>query len=1452
MPIAIERFDKSKPGLYFFSVNFTPIVRNHTALFVPEKGVPFEISILTTQPSYYLQHAIFFYVNNKEILPFDSVLKNFGAAVNEKRFNDYNLKFEKDSSEVAAAYFQNLAKTDSTIILGNAIWNNIVALDNTIPIPVNGLGISLEALNAVIKHLLSYSKEKKSFDNNDFQGFVSATAAAHVRRYSWNFSLTRVNYLEDDIAMVLLDSGVESLKITSLQSITPKQAEHLGKLKGKLFLDGLDSIDIESAQFLTTQNLKYLSLRGLKTISDELNAVFEKSTAFVSVKNEVEEKEDLSLMYSKEEVDNSVASDRKQFSSLKKLLTSPDKAVIDSGLLMLSSFSDPYLFDKLIEDIEIISTDALAEIKSASLFKGTKKSQPLMNYAITGVLFFAGADSIKAEKLKNSIKALSIDIPDLSYLHCFKNLETLILTDSMAAIIDLNNLDDSLPLKKLHLVDYIAITDIDKLSVFPINDFDFGVSNKIKSFKALSGKTDVTNRKRINIYKFENLETFDGIEFYEQLEYLGFNETPKIKDISALRKLKFLSNIRSNDNYDSVINFSLSQSDAVMFGKQSKSIKLSMGKWTNPEGIGSGIISNIQIHCEGMEDLEWLKGFPNLLDLSICCKQLKDISGLRYATQLSSLILDSAAIENLKGVEVLSNLKYINIKYCDEITQIDDVEDLNELGELKLSSCKKLSNIEGFTKNKSLAANTTKMSFHNLPSLMKIGNLSAFEKLEGISFDSAFNEEVIADLITSDSIHRIQINDTVLKISNSLICDFWVVITNCDVIQLNNSGVKYLKLENCDIKDVAMIQQMNQLSFLIIDDCDKLESLDGLQNLPNLINIKLEKLHELKSAQALAEFKTLNSIKLIDLPKLTNLSCLVSLPNITEMEITECKVLEVTPHPLGAMNQEQVTRYQLKLATHYKLDGKTFAEKVEKIKEDPARKETKKTVVKLKKMLKERDTATIDSAIAILAGLQDESVINELLDGISYSNGVIKPNRIFTGSGPAQVYFDYAILGVLHCADIFPQWKSFNDEVDSLECSLNALAYINQFRNIEKLSLDDITDPNFVLNLPKLKELRISLSLTELSFSFNSLINFTSLETIEMSANNPTSITIKNGFSDLANLVHLKNLTIYDLKNSDINSLLPLQHCKNLEILHLATKYDQAPLPLSSLDGLQHCTQLQELYINKADLIDTTALIDLEFLKEIELKSEVLEKLHLPKNAKQLTKLNLDSCTKLQEFSDAEFPEFLSWLDLSGTAFKSFPYFRGAKSISSLTLNNCSSLLDFKGMRDLKNVSMTNRKLDFYGCPNLQNFDELLNIAKECLKLDLKKIPKPIKNNALKTIELLKVEDLDGIEQFPELEEIILSGYNAVAPVSSLVPLGKLKNLKRINISGSNLITTLQGLENFSHLEKLDITRTEKLADVSALSNVQIDTLYISGCLLKKADFPKHLQDSIDWQTIPR
>jgi hypothetical protein len=1452
MSIATERFDKSKPGLYFFSVNFTPIVRVHTALFIPEKGESFEISIMVNQPSYYLQYHIFFYVNNKELFPFDLLLKKFGADIKDKRFADYNLKFENIRSEIADAYFQNLSNADSTIVLGNTIWNGITATDGSIQMPTNGNGITLDALNAVINHLIIFSKEKKSFDNNDFQGFISAASAANIKRYSWNFSLARVNYLVDDVALALLNSGLESLKITSLKSITPKQAEYLGKLKGKLFLDALDTIDVESAKWLTSQNLKYLSLRGLDTISDELKDLFKNSTTFVSLKNEVEEKEDLSLMYSKEEIDNSVASDRKQFSSLKKLLTSSEKDVIDSGLLMLSSFSDPYLFDKLIEDIEVISTDTIAEIKSNSLFKGTKKEQPLFNYVMTGILFYAGTDSLKVEKLKNSIKGLSIDISDLSYLHCFKNLETLMLSDSLSSIVDLNNLDESLPLKKIHLVDCPAVTDIDKLFIFPIEDFDFGVSNNIKSFKGLTGKTDVTHKKRINIFKFPNLETFDGFDFYHQLECLGFDETPNIKDVSGLRNLKFLKNIKSSDDYDSRINFSHSQSDAVMFCKQNICIKLSIGKWTNPEGIGSDLINDIDISCEGMEDLEWLKGFPNLLELSICCKQLKDISGLRYANKLSSLVFDSAAIESLKGVEVLSGLKIIIVKYCNEITQIDDIANLNELEEFKLSSCKKLTSFEGFARNKSLAARTTRQSLDYLPSLKKIGDLSAFEKLEEISFDSAFNDEVIADLITADSLQRIEINNTEVKISNSLICDFWVIITNSEVINLKHSGVKYLKLESCNIKDVSMLQQMDVLSFLIINDCDYIDSLDGLQNLPNLKQIKLEKLSELKSVQALAEFKTLNKIKLIYLPQVTNLSCLVSLPEIIEMEITDCKALEVKPRPLGAINQEQVMKYQLKLDTHYKLDGKSFAKKVEKIKDDPAKKETKKTVAKLKKMLKERDTAIIDSAIAILEGLQDESVINELLEGITYSDGVIIPNRMFTGSGPAQVYLDYAILGILHCADISPQWKSFNDEVLSFKCSLSGLTYLNQFRNLEKLNLNDITDSNFDLKLNKLKNIKIEFSSQDLIFSFKNLASCTLLEEIDLYGNFSKTIAIDNGLTDLANLVHLKKLSIYNFKGSSLNSLLPLQHCKNLEILSLKSEYSGTSMPLSSLDGLQHCTQLQELLIDKAKITDTTALVGLENLKSIEVNSDVIERFHLPKNAKKMTKINFESCSKLIEFSDAEFAESLSWLDLSGTAIKSFPYFSGVKSIPLLRLNNCSSLLDFKGMRDLDSIYMSYRKLEFNGCHNLQNIDDLLDLAKGCLKLDIKKIPKPIKNNTIKTIELLKVEDLDGIEQFTELEEIIMSSYNDVAPVSSLVALAKLKNLKRISISGSETLTTLQGLENFTHLEKLDITRTGILTDVSALANVQIDTLYISGCFLKKADFPKHLQDSIDWQTIPR
>ena len=79
--------------------------------------------------------------------------------------------------------------------------------------------------------------------------------------------------------------------------------------------------------------------------------------------------------------------------------------------------------------------------------------------------------------------------------------------------------------------------------------------------------------------------------------------------------------------------------------------------------------------------------------------------------------------------------------------------------------------------------------------------------------------------------------------------------------------------------------------------------------------------------------------------------------------------------------------------------------------------ELKQYVRNIKKFLTQRDYAVIDSGIELARSLDDAAVFDELLKGCSIdTNGELVKNKLFTGTGPAQPYLDYALLGMLSCA----------------------------------------------------------------------------------------------------------------------------------------------------------------------------------------------------------------------------------------------------------------------------------------------------------------------------------------------------------------------------------------------------------------------------------------------------
>jgi hypothetical protein len=282
---------------------------------------------------------------------------------------------------------------------------------------------------------------------------------------------------------------------------------------------------------------------------------------------------------------------------------------------------------------------------------------------------------------------------------------------------------------------------------------------------------------------------------------------------------------------------------------------------------------------------------------------------------------------------------------------------------------------------------------------------------------------------------------------------------------------------------------------------------------------------------------------------------------------------------------------------------------------------------------------------------------------------------------------------------------------------------------------------------------------------------------------------------------------------------------------------------------------MKELLIDSFQIQDTSALSKMNKLQMLEIENGDFETLELAPVVTDLVKLKVNGCNKLNKISDSLFNEELKEFIIDNTAFTSFPTLRGVKRILWFDSYYCNQMLDLKGLKEIEYLNTGHSKsefISFNNCPNLTDINDVFNLNISKLSLDVKVLPKNIIANNITHLILGDIDSLEGIEQFSSLEYLSFKkGYELSAPIKSLTSLKGLKNLKQLRLGGCKNLESLEGLEQFEHLKMLDLTRMENLKDIKALDNIKIDELYISGCLLKKIDFPAHLQDNIDWQSIP-
>ena len=1429
---------KSEPaGIYFFSLRLSNAESLYTVLCKPEQGAVWEISCNKFNNRYRKEYTFGFAFENQIPYPIENFFKPLDYNTIAEFLGDDAAKADHfkeayPSTQLDADIFNN-----TNISFADNVWDTLKEMFPLFNIHDKERQTPINLITSIVRQLhASLHKDILIIPNNDLEGFNSYYSKEYIKNLKVNLDLSQLDFINDELAETISLSKTESVNLNRLKFINLNQANFLSKNNGNLYLNSIKKIDAEILTALTSGNLKYISLIRLKDITRELDAIIKNSKCFISLQTENKSNKLKKYTYSKEIIDSSVVSDKNKFNKLRSLLFSNDKDLIDHGLSLLSALNDPYAFDVLLEKITLEQEGRYTVVNTDEISNELKLDAATINYVITGILYYAGPESALAEQIKNKITALTIEIDELSFLHCFPGIATLKIIDNKHRLNHLNDLQ-TLLLRELDISDCTAISDISRLAYFPIEVFRFKNCTRISSFSSLEGKTDASKIKEISLSGFKHLENLKGIEFFQSLEQLNIHDCENLKDISSLNKIsKFRSiyGIDERGHLDDFINLPLCKGIPSLFGKNFNKIVLKIGAWNSITGIGSPFATEINISCSGMLNLEWLEGFPNLTHLTINCIDLCDINGLRHVRKLTNLSLSNTSLRDLLGIEYLEALQIVNIRYCHLLKNVDEIEYVLNLKTFDITDCKQLNSIEGWTKNKKTQRNTSQISCFNLPSLIKIGDLSEFYNLKSLYFNHSFNEIILNELKNCASLSYIRIEEDNLKITLNTEVHFSIILDNCGTVDIKNIRFNELIISKMKCNDLTFINSLESTKTIKLVELAELKSIKGINKLSGIEELSIYKCKILSDIDPLKSLGNIKKISLVNLPSLYNISAIGVLPSLESLNIDNCIAIDVKSRARGETELEKVIKYQIKILEFYELNTKELRVKLKNIQETPIPviETPENNIQKLIELLVSNNLDSIDTALAILEGLRDEKIMNILLQGVSYANGEFRPGKI---NGECQYYYqDYVLTGLLHCASFIEEWRNFVLRVTELKTKTIDNRYLNQFTNLQTLELDYFEKLSLHLELKQLKSLSIITQYDNPILNLDLLSNCTNLESIDAK-----EISIENGLGGLKNLSKLKKFCIGTiLPNAGVkNDLTELSSLILLEELSISDSSH-----INSLNGIENCKKITSLKMSKLSISDTFPLKNLHNLKYLEITDCGIESIDLASTLIHLKRIHLARNTKLKTISKSEFAEQIDYFDIRQTGFESFPSLVGVKKILYYTCMGCYKLKDFNALNNIDTSEMP--KINLTACPALEDINGAISVNTNELILELANIPKNIKANNINRIIFGKLNDLNGIDQFPNLSHLNLQATD----ISNTLALKNLQYITKLILQSCTELLSLEGIVNLKKPEVLDIRDTINLRDINSLMEIYPDKIYIHGSLLKKNDFPAHLQEAINWQ----
>ena len=429
----------------------------------------------------------------------------------------------------------------------------------------------------------------------------------------------------------------------------------------------------------------------------------------------------------------------------------------------------------------------------------------------------------------------------------------------------------------------------------------------------------------------------------------------------------------------------------------------------------------------------------------------------------------------------------------------------------------------------------------------------------------------------------------------------------------------------------------------------------------------------------------------------------------------------------------------------------------------------KKVLRKLKKLFTSRDNDFINQGHEVLRSLGDADICNYFLDGVKYTPqddiGLI-PNSMFTGTGPAQPYLNYALLGVIAYApeDCEVAVSIRQSITTKLSIKLSTTRLLSEFKNLESLDLSgsvSIENLNVLIGCTKLT----GLTFREASFTSlpEGLQKITKLTHLDLAG----CRSLEN-VDGLVNLINLTNLNLY------------LCNIEKVEVLVSLTG-----LTYLNLDGVF------SPILPKKDIMTSREEV-MEYQEKIRFVMALRdEDTDVLSDYKDITKLDLYNCNSLENVDGLVNFSKLTSLKLSGYSL-SVPPTENEMGTRKQVAEYQDKIRFVMALRDgntnLINDYKDSTSIDLSGCDSLQNVDGLVN----CTNL-----------TDLNLSYCDSLQNVDGLTKCTKLTNLILSDCYSLQNVDGLANCIKLTNL---NLNSCFELRNVDGLANCTNLTNLDLS----------------------------------------------